>query len=114
MKARAQGPEVRAATGKKSACQSRSRTTRVASGVVSLAIPALLALGTAEAQEWRYYGGDPGGTRFSPLTQISRENVRRLKRVWTYHTGEADRGGNSTINPDREKNLFNSRPPPRT
>ena len=96
MKARAQGPEVRAATGKKSACQSRSRTTRVASGVVSLAIPALLALGTAEAQEWRYYGGDPGGTRFSPLTQISRENVRRLKRVWTYHTGEADRGGNST------------------
>jgi len=96
MKARAQGPEVRAATGKKSACQSRSRTTRVVSRVVSLAIPALLALGTAEAQEWRYYGGDPGGTRFSPLTQISRENVRRLKRVWTYHTGEADRGGNST------------------
>src|SRR5579859_3281660 len=38
--------------------------------------------------EWRSYGGDPGGTRFSPLTQINRSNVSRLTRAWTYHTGE--------------------------
>src|SRR5438094_2455286 len=39
-------------------------------------------------QEWRSYGHDPGGMRFSPLTQISRTNVHQLQRVWTYHTGE--------------------------
>lgn len=48
--------------------------------------------------EWRYYGGDPGGMRFSPLTQIDTSNVARLRRVWSYHTGEVQPGlrGNST------------------
>jgi len=48
------------------------------------------------AQEWRFYGGDAGGTRFSTLKQINRTNVGRLQRVWTYHMGETDRGGNET------------------
>lgn len=52
--------------------------------------------GGTHGQEWRYYGGDAGGTRHSALTQISRENVSRLKRVWTYHTGEVDRSTNTT------------------
>ena len=51
---------------------------------------------SAGAQEWHYYGGDAGGTRFSPLTQINRGNVSRLKRAWTYHTGEVEREGNAT------------------
>ncbi|HLZ39596.1 MAG TPA: pyrroloquinoline quinone-dependent dehydrogenase [Candidatus Sulfotelmatobacter sp.] len=42
-------------------------------------------------QEWRSYGGDPGGMRFSPLRQINRQNVSALKRAWTYHTGEVIR-----------------------
>jgi quinoprotein glucose dehydrogenase len=36
---------------------------------------------------WAFYGGDAGGTRYSTLKQISRENVAKLKAVWTYHTG---------------------------
>ncbi len=48
------------------------------------------------AQEWRSYGGDVGGTRFSTLRQINRSNVARLKRAWTYHMGEMDRGANET------------------
>jgi len=52
--------------------------------------------GVLAAQQWRYYGGDAGGTRFSPLKQISRQNVNQLKRVWTYHTGETERSGNAT------------------
>jgi len=51
---------------------------------------------SVSAQEWRFYGGDAGGTRFSGLQQINRSNVDKLKRVWTYHIGEADRGGNET------------------
>jgi len=42
--------------------------------------------------EWRYYGGDQGGSRFSPLAQINTSNVQSLKRAWTYHTGELDLG----------------------
>ena len=45
----------------------------------------------ARAQDWRSYGADPGGTRFSPLKQINRENAGALKRAWTYHIGEANR-----------------------
>jgi quinoprotein glucose dehydrogenase len=44
------------------------------------------------AQEWRFYGGDAGGTRFSSLRQINPKNVGTLKRAWTYHIGELDRG----------------------
>jgi glucose dehydrogenase len=38
----------------------------------------------AAAQQWRSYGHDPGGTRYSPLKQINRTNVQRLQRAWTY------------------------------
>jgi len=38
--------------------------------------------------DWRSYGHDAGGMRFSPLAEIDRGNVSRLVRAWTYHTGE--------------------------
>jgi quinoprotein glucose dehydrogenase len=34
------------------------------------------------AREWRSYGGDKGFTRYSPLGQINRDNVRELRVVW--------------------------------
>ncbi|RPJ87441.1 MAG: pyrroloquinoline quinone-dependent dehydrogenase, partial [Acidobacteria bacterium] len=42
--------------------------------------------------EWPHYGHDPGGARFSPLTQINRSNVSKLAVAWTYHTGETALG----------------------
>ena len=36
---------------------------------------------------WSAYGHDPGGTRYSPLKQVTRANVTKLKVAWTYHTG---------------------------
>jgi quinoprotein glucose dehydrogenase len=38
--------------------------------------------------EWPNYGNDAGGSRYSPLTEIDRENVARLRVAWTYRTGE--------------------------
>jgi len=38
--------------------------------------------------EWRAYGRDALGSRWSPLGEITRENVSRLEPAWTYHTGE--------------------------
>src|ERR1700688_3337616 len=42
--------------------------------------------------EWPYYGHDAGGTRYSPLTQVNRENVSKLKVAWTFHTGDLSDG----------------------
>lgn len=38
--------------------------------------------------EWSVYGGSPGQGHYSPLKQINRSNVARLKLAWTYDTGE--------------------------
>ena len=32
--------------------------------------------------EWRHYAGDLGATKFTPLDQISRENVDTLQIAW--------------------------------
>jgi glucose dehydrogenase len=50
-----------------------------------------LAQVTPTPNEWPIVGRDPGGTRFSPLKQINTQNVNRLARAWTYHTGEQGR-----------------------
>jgi len=54
---------------------------------------------------WPVYGGDPGGSRFSPLTQITPENVGDLEVAWIHHSG--DHAGNR---PDVEKTAFQATP----
>jgi quinoprotein glucose dehydrogenase len=34
--------------------------------------------------EWRFYGGDQGSMKYSPLDQINRENVKNLKVAWSW------------------------------
>ncbi len=46
----------------------------------------------ASKDDWAYYGHDPGGTRFSPLKQINRQNVAQLKVAWVFHTGDISDG----------------------
>jgi quinoprotein glucose dehydrogenase len=45
--------------------------------------------------DWPAYGGSYHAQRYSPLTQITSENVSRLERVWSLHTGDlpGDRPG---------------------
>lgn len=38
--------------------------------------------------DWPAYGATNAARRYSPLTQITRENVRGLERVWMYRTGD--------------------------
>jgi quinoprotein glucose dehydrogenase len=56
----------------------------------SLALFALaFSLSTLAADtDWPVYGGDAGKTRYSPLAQIDRGNVKRLAPAWRYDTGE--------------------------
>src|ERR1017187_1446767 len=42
----------------------------------------------AAVAEWPTYGNDPGSSRYSPLTEITKENIRDVKVAWTYHTGD--------------------------
>src|SRR3954453_19093702 len=48
-------------------------------------LAALAALAQSNSKEWPTYGHDPGGMRFSPLTEITPENVGQLKVAWVYH-----------------------------
>ena len=36
------------------------------------------------AMEWRFYGGDAGSTKYSPLDQIDANNVTRLETAWRW------------------------------
>ncbi|MBI2150006.1 MAG: PQQ-binding-like beta-propeller repeat protein, partial [Acidobacteria bacterium] len=36
--------------------------------------------------EWRVWGGDYGSTRYAPLDQINRDNVKNLKVAWTWRS----------------------------
>ncbi|MGV8938769.1 MAG: glucose/quinate/shikimate family membrane-bound PQQ-dependent dehydrogenase [Allorhizobium sp.] len=38
--------------------------------------------------EWRQYGRTPYGQRYSPLDQITTDNVDKLDVAWTYQTGD--------------------------
>ena len=40
----------------------------------------------AKNGEWRTYGGDLGGTRYSPLDQINRDNFSKLEVAWRFKT----------------------------
>src|SRR5690606_18761363 len=87
--------------------RSGSMTTRARSSLLILsAAMAILALVAVAARGpravaldysgpiagWDAYGGDAGGTRYSPLTQITRDNVRALEVAWTYRTGDVSDG----------------------
>ena len=51
-----------------------------------------------EGGDWPAYGRDAGGTRYSPLSQINRGNVGRLKPAWTYRTGAEEVKASSSNN----------------
>jgi quinoprotein glucose dehydrogenase len=48
----------------------------------AMADPSLMPVGA----DWPAYGGTYSARRFSPLAQITPENVGRLERAWVYHT----------------------------
>lgn len=65
---------------------------------------ALWGAGPARAADgdWVAYGNDRGGSRYSPLAQITPANVGHLERAWTYHTGKLTDGKQGTafqVNP---------------
>jgi len=54
--------------------------------------PAVVRDPAAPAEEWPTYGNDAGSSRYSPLREITRDNVGSLQVAWTYHTGDVSDG----------------------
>jgi quinoprotein glucose dehydrogenase len=48
--------------------------------------------------DWPAYGGTYGAERFSPLAQITAQNVGQLQRAWVYHTGDLPTPGKGANN----------------
>ena len=70
------------------------------------ATPTLLAAQQASPlQEWPVYGGDAGGMRYSPLTDINGDNVQRLTSAWSWATGEAAIPATDSTRPARPGNF---------
>jgi quinoprotein glucose dehydrogenase len=46
--------------------------------------------------DWPTHGGDKGGRRWSPLTQINRDNVAGLELAWEYRHGDVSDGSDGT------------------
>ena len=64
----------------------------------ALALVILLLAPRAQREpEWTTPGGDPGGRRFSALTQITRENVSTLQQAWSFDTGATNLQGTPTV-----------------
>ena len=61
---------------------------------IAIGLPAEAAPpGEASAvAEWPSYGGDPGGSRYTPIDDISAENLSQLEIAWTYRTGDVADG----------------------
>jgi glucose dehydrogenase len=52
-------------------------------GALALVGASVVAVRSQSRQnEWRYFGGDKAFTRYSPLDQINRDNVKNLQVVW--------------------------------
>ena len=75
--------------------------------ILSSAVLAALALVVTGARsrspqrvddvDWTVTGGEPGNSRYSPLAQIDRSNVRQLRVTWIHRTGDASAEGRTQI-----------------
>ncbi len=59
----------------------------------------LLALGSCtmlSAADWPSWGRDAGGTKYSPIAQITKANVKNLGVAWTFDVGDVSDGATFT------------------
>jgi quinoprotein glucose dehydrogenase len=56
----------------------------------------LLAACKEDPTNWPEYNGGPDRNHYSALSQIKKENIAKLTKVWEYHSGGADTVNNRT------------------
>lgn len=65
-----------------------TRTYRLLPWLWLLTLSIAHAAGAPETAGWPITEGSPGGGRYSPLTDINRQNVGKLEVAWTYRHGD--------------------------
>jgi quinoprotein glucose dehydrogenase len=83
------------ASGASRGIRNRVLAVALAASALSCAHPGQPA--AREDVDWRVTGGEPGQTRYSPLDQITRDNVKKLRVAWVYHAGDASSQNRSEI-----------------
>jgi quinoprotein glucose dehydrogenase len=64
---------------------------RIAAIVASLTLTVITSIAQQPiGSGWPTYGGDPGGSRFSTSSQITRDNLSHLQPAWIFHTHALD------------------------
>lgn len=95
-KALALGPLVRQGAGRKAALAAGAVAVLAGGGMLlrdGTGLAQSPAGGSADgATRWADYGGNKGGTRFSPAAQITPANAADLDVAWTYRTGDLPQG----------------------
>ena len=66
--------------------------SRVSALLFALGFVTAAVAAPAREAGWSAYGGDAGGTRYSPAAQITPANVGDLRVAWTFRTGELGEG----------------------
>jgi quinoprotein glucose dehydrogenase len=66
----------------------RPRTTFVCLGYLILAAASARAQQGTKDGEWRFYGGDNGGTKYAPIDLINKDNVKNLKVAWRWASAD--------------------------
>ena len=99
--------------------RTRCRTCCLVAIVMVMAVPVSAQHGAPASGEWPTYGGDLGGTKYSPLDQIDRDNFARLEIVWRWRSADAfmsldtPAGGEWWADSDRIFEELNRRDPDR-
>ncbi|MDQ3651464.1 MAG: pyrroloquinoline quinone-dependent dehydrogenase [Acidobacteriota bacterium] len=88
----------------------RNYITYLTSSLLLLLLLYEFSVAQSVLHEWRSYGGDTGGTRFSELKQINRQNIARLKQAWVYRTGEVILKGRNAYALGRRNTAFECTP----
>ncbi len=67
----------------------KRRTIRLAWVAFLLGVAQMPLAG--DRDDWLHYAGGPGGSQYSSLAQINRDNVGLLQLAWSYRTGDSER-----------------------
>jgi quinoprotein glucose dehydrogenase len=71
---------------------SRATARKILMSMLSSAVVTNVLAASVPDTGWPAYGGDAGGTRYSPLAQITPANVGELRVAWIFRTGELGQG----------------------
>lgn len=70
------------------ATRSAAALALFAGGLASLDPLSLAARDVQQPGEWHHYTNDVGGTKYSPLAQITKDNVRQLRVAWRWPSAD--------------------------